>query len=104
MSPNPSYGKCPLFPPAFNVQTPEDLFRPLPTDSDIVTLYFRDNKLDTGHYTLMWTMFKVMLKIAQSVGTGVCDDLERYSKRERISERELNWMLDKYVGAGWDKE
>jgi len=57
---------CPNFPQAFDISAASDLFRPI--DPNVgVTLFFRDTQLKTGHHTLMWSMSKVMRKIAENL-------------------------------------
>lgn len=94
------FGRCPSFPAAFNICTEEDLQRPLSRDP--VILFFRDNKLKTGHYTLMWSMAKAMLKLAQlPVGTSF-ETWEGFLKGDRGNEQ-LNKLMERHIGAGWEQ-
>ena len=93
MSSNPLHGRCPCFPAAFNICSPGDLLRCLPAAS--VTLFFRKTKLNSGHYTLMWTMSKLMLKIAQ--GRGLLElELEGVER-----ESGLAGLVERYVHGKW---
>lgn len=96
MALSPQHGRCPSFPAAFHIRTSDDLLLPV----DGVTLFFRENKMNTGHYTLMWSMAKVMLKIAQSTVGGL-DVWEEFLEEHRASQ--LTRMMDKYVGIEWDR-
>lgn len=99
---NLQFGRCPLFPPAFHIRSPEDLFRPLPVDGP--TLFFQQNISKTGHYTLMWSMAKVMSKIAKgtvSIGDRV-DVWKEFLAGRLASEMLMARMMERYIGVGWD--
>lgn len=95
MSANPlNGGKCPSFPSVFNLSSSQDLLRVLPFES--LTLFFRRNKMGSGHYTLMWTMAKVMRKMAHGVG-GFDGRLVNWDDAG-AGERELAGDVERWTG------
>jgi len=100
MVPSPIFRKpCPNFPSSFQLNDSSDLLRSI--DPDIgITLFFLDTQLKTGHYTMMWSMSKVMWKIARNIGSeGEGEGLKLWERvlkdRNEGSLRMLMEVLDR---------
>lgn len=85
---------CPSFPRAFQMYAASDLLRPIQSNAG-VTLFFRDTKLETGHYTLMWSMSKVMGRIAGNLNV----DSEGEQEALKLWKRHLTRHSEKSIRA-----
>jgi len=72
-----------------------------------LTLFFRETQLKTGHYTLMWSMSKIMRRIAAKVlskaveshvvmGTGVQDPWRVWGRHVREHSEETGQAVREF--------
>lgn len=96
---------CPNFPPSFQITSPTDLLRPIPPSAGL-TLFFRDTQLKTGHYTLMWSMSKVMRRIAGKVNFSAAgaavEALRLWSRHLKVHSEESGAALREYFERNFE--